>query len=545
MRGDRCLRDGLFRKRSGWKRARPTSLEYEGYHAGKDSESNPPEPMNAPLGKVILLAWFAGMTAPASAQFGPSITTVNVPSTPSRFAAGDLSGDGKADLVCFSTSPPKVWFYERGAGDSFSVPLEIADPGAVVNEVALWDVDGNGHADVLFGTGSNLWWVSNQGASTFLPAAPLLATASPSVNFALGDLDGDGVVDLVTSGLAADRRVHFGLGGGLFAPFAPLPVPAGQGFDLHIMDLDGDPTMDLLVAYLVEDWLVEFDAVGNPTATQLALQEADFFASGDMDGDGDLDLVRSAYFTGKVGWHENQGGVLGAFVSTPGVIPTFTPPALGDIDGDGDLDIVVAGDVLDQLIWVENLNGNALSGHQIIGSPGGASGLALLDFNGDGTLDVLVNDRNSNTIERFLNRPLIGSTLCSALPNSATSGALLTARGSEDVGDNWVMLELGAAPPHQFTLLITSQTTGNTTPAGSMGVMCLGGPYGRYLGPGEVSTTDANGQRRFSLDLTNTPTMTVPTQVLSGETWHWQAWFRDRNPGPTSNFSDAVSISFL
>ena len=32
--------------------------------------------------------------------------------------------------------------------------------------------------------------------------------------------------------------------------------------------------------------------------------------------------------------------------------------------------------------------------------------------------------------------------------------------------------------------------------------------------------------------------------ILSGETWNWQCWYRDANPGPTSNFSDAASVMF-
>ena len=33
--------------------------------------------------------------------------------------------------------------------------------------------------------------------------------------------------------------------------------------------------------------------------------------------------------------------------------------------------------------------------------------------------------------------------------------------------------------------------------------------------------------------------------ILPGETWYFQAWFRDKNPAATSNFSDAIAIAFL
>ena len=496
---------------------------------------------------AYLLAWLVFTSSLGFAQFGPSTRVVNISPSPGRFAVGDLNGDGQADIVCTSFPENKAWLYMRGPGSTFSAPVELADLSDWINTVEFIDVDEDGDPDVLLGADSDLWWVINLGSGIFGPAVSLLSTPAPSSAFAMGDLDGDGLIDLVTSGFHSDRRVHFGLGGGLFGPSAALSLPIGEVHDLHVMDLDGDAFLDLIVGFVwdSDDWLIEFDATRSATATNLVLDESDFFASGDMDGDGDQDLVRSSYFTGELGWYENQGGVLGAFIASPGIIPSFSPPVLGDIDGDGDLDIVAAGDGLDQLVWVENLNGVALGNHVDLGSPGGASSLALLDFNGDGTLDVLVNDVDLDTIELHLNQPIISSVQCTALPNSASSGAALIARGSEAAVVNWVRLELDAAPPLQFTLLINSQTPGNTMPAGSMGVMCLGGTYGRYLGPGEVGRTDPNGRRTFTLDLPNTPTMTTPTAILSGETWYFQAWFRDRNPGPTSNFSNAIAVSFL
>ena len=41
-----------------------------------------------------------------------------------------------------------------------------------------------------------------------------------------------------------------------------------------------------------------------------------------------------------------------------------------------------------------------------------------------------------------------------------------------------------------------------------------------------------------------TPTPTGLVQVAAGETWNFQAWYRDANPGPTSNFTPSVSVLF-
>ena len=40
------------------------------------------------------------------------------------------------------------------------------------------------------------------------------------------------------------------------------------------------------------------------------------------------------------------------------------------------------------------------------------------------------------------------------------------------------------------------------------------------------------------------PTPVGAQAVLPGDTWHFQCWYRDANPGVTSNFSDGLSITF-
>ena len=82
-------------------------------------------------------------------------------------------------------------------------------------------------------------------------------------------------------------------------------------------------------------------------------------------------------------------------------------------------------------------------------------------------------------------------------------------------------------------------------PGGSQGTLCLSGAVGRYNGPGQVLNSGIAGGFELVLDLNATPTPSGPTAIVSGQSWNFQAWFRDNNPGPTSNFTDAVSVTFL
>ena len=47
----------------------------------------------------------------------------------------------------------------------------------------------------------------------------------------------------------------------------------------------------------------------------------------------------------------------------------------------------------------------------------------------------------------------------------------------------------------------------------------------------------------LQIDLTSMP-VNPPVAVLPGDTWNFQAWYRDNNLGPTNNFTDAVSVTF-
>ena len=63
-----------------------------------------------------------------------------------------------------------------------------------------------------------------------------------------------------------------------------------------------------------------------------------------------------------------------------------------------------------------------------------------------------------------------------------------------------------------------------------------GSPGGGFSGGG--------GSFFLGLDLNDTPQPGGSVAIVAGETWNFQAWFRDMNPGPTSNFTDGVSVLF-
>lgn len=134
----------------------------------------------------------------------------------------------------------------------------------------------------------------------------------------------------------------------------------------------------------------------------------------------------------------------------------------------------------------------------------------------------------------------IGTNYCGpASLNSAGFSGVISGVGSLDVGDNDVTLTGSDLPMNQFAMFVTSQSTGFVTPPNSSGNLCLSGNIGRYKT--QIQNSGAGGSVSISVDLTNTP-VNPPVAVQSGETWHWQLWYRDI--GGTSNFTDGLTVTF-
>ncbi|MCP3914212.1 MAG: hypothetical protein GY711_01515 [bacterium] len=126
-----------------------------------------------------------------------------------------------------------------------------------------------------------------------------------------------------------------------------------------------------------------------------------------------------------------------------------------------------------------------------------------------------------------------------AAPNSSGGSAIIGAFGSPVATDNTLSLTADQLPTSQFGYFLASETDGFVFhPPGSSGNLCLGGQIARFVG--QVQNSGNLGSFGIAVDLTSIPT-SPPSSVVAGETWHFQAWFRDP---PTSNFTDALRITF-
>jgi hypothetical protein len=195
--------------------------------------------------------------------------------------------------------------------------------------------------------------------------------------------------------------------------------------------------------------------------------------------------------------------------------------------------------------WSFTAGGTYLTGGPTGGLNLMSGGYAYVGFSAGSSVQAENHDILS---WKFISTPTggpIGTNYCGpANVNSTGASAVISAWGQTIAAANDVRLDVVSLPLNQFGMFVTSQTQGFIpNPGGSQGNLCLGGAIGRYST--SLVNSGSAGQFSLQLDLTQTPTPSGLVTVQPGETWHFQAWYRDKNPTNTSNFTDGTSITFM
>jgi FG-GAP-like repeat len=222
-------------------------------------------------------------------------------------------------------------------------PVRSFDAGDYLRGVVLFDLDGDGALDAVTWSHQDVVnVVLGNGDGTFDPLI-MLPTSEHVLTAAVGDLDTDGVPDLVCQNSTAQTvSVFKGLGGGSFASAQPWSA-GGQPEDVLLVDMDEDGDLDALVPDF--DGAATFLA-GNgsggflpPASVPLPAGPVGIDA-GDLDLDGHLDAVVATVFSNLVMTLLGDGhGGLTVSASYP-TGPTTRDIALADIDANGLLDVV-------------------------------------------------------------------------------------------------------------------------------------------------------------------------------------------------------------
>jgi hypothetical protein len=306
---------------------------------------------------------------------------------------------------------------------SATVNVQNAPSGA---KLSAW-IDFNGDGN-FGGPGEQIADSKSVANGTNMVTFDVPSTAKAGATFArfrLSTAGGLGVKGAATDGEVEDYKVTImGLNQGLgtFGPQGPVSSTVSSAWGVAPGDVDGDGDMDIVafgasgVAGTTTVYWCEND--GSQSFTQHAVAApgvARSAVAADLDGDGDMDLAVGGDF--GIAWYENNGSQTFTSHSVSAQF-TFTLTA-ADVDGDGDLDLVGSGG--SRVAWYENNGSQTFTQNFLPGSVTSASGLAVADIDRDGDLDIAYTGLADNVIGWYQNNG--SQTFTSTNIDSSAMGA--------------------------------------------------------------------------------------------------------------------------
>lgn len=396
---------------------------------------------------IALAAWASAAGDPLFARGdGTFVVPVRVPGPVQAFwaAVADFDRDGALDLAAVQGSSEISVSLQDPADRMRWRPGTPIRAGNGCYFIAAFDFDRDGLDDLAVADpGSEAFVLRSRGDGAFDAPIVLPRTGSSRV-LGAGDLDGDGILDVVSTEHFRSVSVVRGLGDLRFAHRASYSTE--NVHDLLVLDFDGDGTLDF-VAKTKETGVFPFRGRGDGTFAALPLQAnvtiRGPIATADFDGDGRSDLMGDfgarisngdGTFRATLYFEDHDFAPVGAADLTgdgiPDALVTDTRrrtlevyPGAGDgtflerlefaleqeansflvadVDGDGRSDLIVSGTSGVSIAWGTPGRASLSALGSIPGAPDSARALAAGDLDGDGAAEVFVPDASRARVLAF------------------------------------------------------------------------------------------------------------------------------------------------
>lgn len=296
-----------------------------------------------------------------------------------RHAIGDINRDGQPDVVIVDNLKWDIRWFENPGPTKIAQPWKlhrVAQPQEVPGsyDVALSDLDGDGDLDVAASSwrfGNRFDWFENVGqpgdGSKWL-RHEVDTMIAETRTIAVADFNQDGKPDLLGTARVGNQVVWYENAGTPKAErwkkhvIDPETVAPAHG---HPVDIDADGDLDVVMAFGIaapvgndspdSHQVAWYENLGTPGAgakwkkhpIAASFPQGFEAVAGDLDGDGDLDVVASGWSPhGRVAWFENTGDAKGEWKRHM-IKERWSNPAtviVVDLDQDGRLDIVACAE---------------------------------------------------------------------------------------------------------------------------------------------------------------------------------------------------------
>ncbi len=381
------------------------------------------------------------------------ITTLSITD---HMDAADIDGNGSADIVLGYGDSVVIFDHTGATLSGWPQSVNINSTDAITQQSpAVGDLTGDGSPEVVAANNKSEAFVW-RADGTLLPGWPKYISGSYN-SLSIDDLDGNGTNEIIATDWGSRVKVFDSDGNAL--PGWPLSLNVGSLRPPTIGDVDLDGKKEIAVVQSASPsnlYLLRSDGAimpGWPRAINASAPSnasaRSYPAFGDLDGDGDLEVVIGALDGQVYAFHHDGTPVNGWPQPTMGA--PVNSPAIGDIDGDGALEVVAGTDRYNQEahLFVWHGDGTLLPGWPVT-LPGpwwhtffGFGAPAVADVNDDGQADVIVSSDVNTEKPRVVHAYRGDGTELSEFPKpTATIGAFSTNAAAVADLDGDALLEM-------------------------------------------------------------------------------------------------------
>lgn len=363
-------------------------------------------------------------------------------------AEGDLSGDGKVDIVYSHFTGNYITVYKNTTAAGGAVSFTSGFSQSLVNPICVKtaDINGDGWLDLIAANSTLdvVYVLRNNTASGFFGfALPVsFGTGAEPRKITIADIDKDGKADIITANQTGNsisilrntsvgNTISFATKVDFTTALTPEGVSAG--------DLNNDGKTDMMVACSDANVVSVFKNTSVPGAVSLD-PKADYgvgsfpwdVAAADIDGDGKPDMVSSSTGPNTVSVFRNTSSSGISFAARVQLGTTSSPRGLtiNDFDGDGKPDIVTAN-------YFSSSNVSVLKNTSVPGTVSfnsfnsyttgtGTGSVVAADFDNDGLADIMTANSQSNSLSFLRNQLPVITTIptCPVLVSPASNAVI-------------------------------------------------------------------------------------------------------------------------